>query len=342
MLHLNVKMVSGNSFDTSFAASLADCLQHFAPGNRLNMGTGPADEFDVIESINIFAVDAVVKSFNFDVSTTEGKLGFADVRENHKRMGSNDMESWGGKGSHYLAEFKNGKSVLIETKCLFDNQSNTRGEGDKNGLRVFDLAIDAYLRNGMGVPSKDIKRGHYVEFNQHLLDLREYVKKCGYCGKQSITAKDGDFCPHCIDSEYLRENDLPLTRMQSIKFKGNRAPLTEQELLDYLPKYRQAQLHGTTERGIAYRTKQRVDLVKSAEKTIKHAEIERDGKLWLLDNGAKIENCIYYNHRGVFTFGWQKTLSRDMADTLTSILVEFPFEYEIKLDDNSVLSKGIQ
>lgn len=187
----------------------------------------------------------VFHAYWFDTSKPEDKAAYAELAEKLKDW-PHRMKSWG-EGSHYLPAL-NGKTVELETAFLFDNQWNTapiEGLSDK-GLRVFDWAEDAIPSFERG--SRFIKRGHWLEQTPDMREARRNTMKCGYCGKQEPAAKGYVFCPHCIDSEYLKESDLAMTRMRPIDESGIRsAPveLTAAERKHLLPLFREAQLHGS-------------------------------------------------------------------------------------------------
>ena len=52
--------------------------------------------------------------------------------------------------------------------------------------------------------------------------------------------------------------------------------------------------------------------------------------VWLLDRNINAENCIYYSHTRKFCFGWRNPVSESVKSALLDVLVEFPFDYEIK------------
>jgi hypothetical protein len=76
------------------------------------------------------------------------------------------------------------------------------------------------------------------------------------------------------------------------------------------------------------RQKQRDDILEEAEKYIRNATAERDGKLWLWEKGLDLDNVIYYSHTSKFSFGWRSPLDPILKSKLLDVLSEFPFEYE--------------
>jgi hypothetical protein len=79
--------------------------------------------------------------------------------------------------------------------------------------------------------------------------------------------------------------------------------------------------------------KRYADKLASIEKDIENSKIELAAFTWLIDNGIDeqyIENCIYYDHAGRFTFGWRKKLSNKEKDELSVLLLNFPYTYDLK------------
>jgi len=264
-------------------------------------------------------------AYSFNLRVEDDKLKYKELCEKLQAQGLKCFEAHGGS-SFYRPEL-DGKEIELEAAFLFENQWNTGPvEGiSESGLRVFDWAQDYQMY------AKRLKQGHYLEQTDAMREIRRNTVKCGYCGKQEPAAKGYVFCPHCLDSEYLKEGDLRLTRLRPIDESSNEfQPLTDAEIEYLMPLYIEAQLHGSTERGKARLIKQRRDIVRKCENETRNAIAERDGLLWLLDHGIKIDNVIYYNHKGVFSFGWRSPVSLELKSRLLDVLVEFPFDYEIK------------
>lgn len=279
-------------------------------------------------------IETVLHSYCIYTNTPEGKAEYAELRE---RLAGHPhpMVSWGGS-SHYLSGL-DGRTVQLETRHLFDNQWNTapiEGASDK-GLRVFDWAEDARV----GDFPKHIRRGHYLDQTPAMRELRRNTHKCGYCGKQEPAAKGYVFCPHCLDSEYLTEKDLPLTRMVPV-CDGHKdsKPLTKAESEHLLPLFRAAKIHGTTERGIARLAAERIKVNAHHDKVVKNAKTERDGLLWLMDRGMRTDNVLFYSHTGRFGFGWRQPVDAAVLSELMNAICEFPFAYDIKTADGRTLS----
>lgn len=221
-----------------------------------------------------------------------------------------------------------GKEIELDDKHLYNNQWNTKPIPGKSetGLRIFDWAQD-YIWT---VPA--IKTGHWIDLTPEMREARRNTCACGYCGKQEPAAKGYVFCPHCLGSEYLTVENLPLTRMAPVDvplcFK--RAPLTDAEQSYLLPLYRKAQLHGATAGDKARIAELRRGIEETYRAKTTNAKHERDGLIWLMDRGVKTDNVIYYAHKGQFCFGWRKPLDPTTKSDLLDIISEFPFDYEIK------------
>lgn len=133
--------------------------------------------------------------------------------------------------------------IELEIKHLFDNQWNSGPlTSEDEGWRVFDWVRYSW-------PNESIMEGHWIEPNEGTRQVRRTMLKCGYCGHQQPAASGHIFCPDCIDSQYLKEADLHLTRLKAIDDPSQRKPLTEAENARLLPLYLEAQTRGVTERG---------------------------------------------------------------------------------------------
>ncbi len=281
----------------------------------------------------------VIHAYKFDTSKPAEGESYGALRTKLEGMGLKCFETLSaGKGHYEHVKAIDGQAIALETEHLFDNQWNTApiaGQSDK-GLRVFDWAQDYLPMN------KKIKRGHWLEQTADMREVRRNTMKCGYCGKQEAAAKGYVFCPHCIDSEYLKEGELKLTRMRPVDRSGpggDFPELTEAEKAHLLPLYREAQLHGTTERGKARIAKARHDVAADYAKVIRNATVERDGKVWILDRLPNVaSNMIYYSHTGRWGFGWRTPCDAAMTSALLDIISEFPFPYDIKTTDGRTLS----
>ncbi len=291
-------------------------------------------------------IKTILRTYSFDVTTESGRADWQALKEKLSSgphcHGPVLADCW-----QFVSDL-DGQTVELETRHLFDNQWNTapiEGKSDK-GLRVFDWALqaDSAPHSNLSAP-RGIRRGHYLEQTAEMRELRRNTMKCGYCGKQEPAAKGYVFCPHCIDSEYLKESDLPLTRMRPIDESGfgpkakESAPLTEAEKAHLLPIYRAAQIHGSTERGKARIAAERAKVAAEYESTLHNATVKRDGFVWLMDRGIRTENVIFYSHTGRFSFGWRKPLGEsELAELLAAMNGEFPFPYDIKTESGRTLS----
>lgn len=229
--------------------------------------------------------------------------------------------------------------IALETDHLFDNQWNSAPTSDGgNGSRVFDWAEDAIFYNGH--ENTTIKRGHYLEQTDAMREIRATVHQCGYCGHAEPNG-DLKFCESCLDSEYLKADDLKLLRMRAVKDRSKKIPeLTDAERAELLPRYNEAQLHGSTDRGRKRLADQRRRIVKDLKTETYAATTKHDGLIWLLDHGLKIDNVIYYSHTDRFSFGWQKPCDASYVSALLDVISEFPFRYEIKCADGRTLENN--
>lgn len=227
----------------------------------------------------------IVHIYNYDISKERDRLAYEELCGKLADTLPRRMVSWGGD-SHYKTGL-DGVTVTLEDKFLFHNQWNAHDAGGKS-YRLFDWAED-----DMHEGSK-IKRGHWLEITSEMTAIRNEISVCGYCGAYEPTVTHGGkFCPHCLDSEYLDEGSLHLTRMRPVSATGNRPPLTEDERKELLPKFIEAQIYGISERGKERIAKKREEVEAKYQNQIALAKTERDGFLWAMDHGISLDLVIF-------------------------------------------------
>lgn len=270
--------------------------------------------------------------YNFNTDNADEKAAYAALREKLRGLGLKCFETHGGS-SHYCPDLAG--EIELEAKCLFDDQWNTApilraaSKAAELGARVFDWAQDS--RYCFHNARTNIKRGHWIEQTPEMREARRNRMACGYCGRQEPAQKGYVFCPHCIDSEYLKATDLHLTRMRAVDDTADRAPLTEAESAHLLPLYRDAQRNGATKRGKARIEKARADVANNYAAAIRKAEAEKAGGEWLLDHApGLLANWIYYDHTEKHCFGWRTPIDANDQGELETLLATFPGTYEIK------------
>lgn len=292
-------------------------------------------------------IKTIYHAYHFDVSQPSQAAEWEALKARLKGQGVRVFKAIG----DYCNRSIDGAELELETAHLFENQWNTAPVKSANskdaaekGMRVFDWAQDSIWNNGH--ENTRIKRGHYLDQTPEMIEIRRTWKKCGYCGKQEPAAKGYVFCPHCLDSEYLTEKDLRLTRMVYICDLAKKTDkiypvLTEAERAHLVPLFTQAQIHGNSERGKKRIAQRRAEIVKERDRAIQNANTESDGLLWLMDHGVNTDNVIYYKHTGLFSFGWRKPLDAGLLSALLDVITEFRWPYEIKTADGRTLNGNI-
>lgn len=261
-------------------------------------------------------IPTVLHTYRFDTSKPADAKAYAALCERLRR--DKDRRFFNVLRDPGAKQTKPGP-VALETDHVFADQWSTT-----DGRRVFDWY------EGI-VPNASIKIGHWLEITPAMREIRRNTLKCGFCGHQEPAAKGLEFCGACLDSPYLAETDLHLTRLLPAgEFMPDRAPLSDAERDRLLPLYVARQTSGADSRNAAKLRKQRAGIEAKRGKAIASAQTEADGLLWLMDRGISIDNVIFYDHTGVFCFGWRKPVSDAVASTLLDQISEFPHPYEIK------------
>jgi len=218
--------------------------------------------------------------------------------------------------------------IELETKCLFNNQWNTT-EASGN-LRVFDWYEGIY-------PNSRIKAGHYLVVTDEMQAIRDRTYSCGYCGhlhREHHIVADAPFCKQCLGSEYLEVDNFKLLRLRPVSCSNrNFSDLTKAEHSKLMAEYILAQTKGNSARTKQLLKEKLQKLKDACAKRVKLARIERDGFTWLIDNGVKTNNCIFYGHQGdsgTFVFGWRSGYAPEVSAHMEGLLQCFPFLYEFK------------
>lgn len=213
--------------------------------------------------------------------------------------------------------------LTLETEHLFGNQWNSVEAG-----RVFDWY------EGINVNNRLLKFGHWLEITPEMEAVRRETFACGYTGKQFSRAEAdalGGFnvTPGGLRGFALKESELHLLRLLPIWPEADRRqPLTAAERERLLPLYIQERERVDAEA----REKQRAEVLTEFDAEQAKAIAERDGKLWLLDRGIRLENVIFYSHTGRFSFGWREPYGPNAAASLAKSLEGFPFAFDIKTE----------
>lgn len=283
-------------------------------------------------------MQTILRKYEFDVATPAGKEAWAAFKLEREQSGGGHIFGpvFHEIGSSYALD---GVTLELDTKHLHENQWTATEPGGKQ-YRVFDWFLQAHgnYTGGMADASRpNIRRGHYLEQTNAMKEIRRNTNACGYCGNQEPAAAGAVFCPKCLDSEYLTIDNLPLLRMQAVDDRSSRGPLSAPELDYILPLYRQAQIHGNSDRA-KKRIAANLERVHAKyAKATRNATNERDGFLWLMERGINTANVIYYDHTERFCFGWQKKLEEPLLGDLLNVISEFGWPYRIECADGRKL-----
>lgn len=282
-----------------------------------------------VQASTAVTLQTTIHTYRYNLDIPAEKQAYEALCERMKAQGVRCFDTWGGKHPHYRPEL-DGLTIELETKFLFNNQWNTAPVAGVSelGLRVFDWAQD-YIDN------KRIKMGHWLEQTPAMKEARENRLKCGYCGKQydkRDTPAPPAFCHACLGNEHLKTGDLKLLRLRSVADeRGEFPPLTAEEEAYLMPLYRAEQIGKGSERSRLQRAKLGERLQREYEKAVKEATDKYGGMRWLFEHGCSVrlmENCIYYAHTGVFTFGWREKLEEgEDLNWLMENMSEFPWDY---------------
>ena len=286
--------------------------------------------------MNAQTLETTIRTYYYDTSKPAEAEQYARLvarlLKGGRRCFATLSECGAGKGYRYTWVPKRGKTIELETACIFDNQWNTAPipKVSAQGHRVFDWAEDVF-------PNRDIKSGHYRKQTDAMKAIRKSTLKCGWCGHHYPGGHTAIWCTACLDGPDLEEKLLPLLVLMPAGASHNdtRPVLSADDLAVLVADYVQAQTVGKHSRAVAHKARQRRDVLAKAKRTIACATMERDGKIWLLDHDVSLDNVIFYDHTQRFSFGWRTPLSADVETALVEALKpldapEFPFPYDIQ------------
>lgn len=225
-------------------------------------------------------------------------------------------------------------TIQIDTSHLFDGQFNTpKGVITENGIRAFLWAEYDY-------PNTDIKEGYFlIDSCNTLKKLLASTYGCGFCGVQydAAQALELDYaCPSCIASRYLTLDNLNLLHLLPLNAPRNTVRRFSPEKFKLMADRMTAakwEVQSAVEARYFPETRKAETDIHNAK--VAKMEKELNAKLWLLDNGIKINDFIFYHHTGRGCFGWHGDgVDQQAADKLKTLLVNCPFEYDIKIRGN--------
>ena len=275
-------------------------------------------------------IKTVLRAYTFDTSNpaqaAEYKKLAAELRaQGLKKSSFTDIGNSCDFHNKKIAPLS-GKVIELETKIMFSDQWNTAPTDTSCiGLRLMDWQETVY-------PNKSYRQGYYLEQTEEMSVVRRNRYRCGYCGKQCTTF-DVPFCLDCLASPHLSEKDLPLLRLKWIGNDYKRQDLTDAERDWLLPLYVKAQTEAKKNRDAEHDKNIRAALKKKHQKATAAADAEYYGMIWLLDNGIRTENVIYYDHTQTFCFGWRNKLSQSVVDELHNKLEGFPYRIKYEIED---------
>lgn len=275
------------------------------------------------------AMKTILKSYRLYIDNASEREEYERIVAKMRAENVKCCRALGSKADDYFCYgfAAHGAEIELDTGHVFNNQWNTAPiEGvTATGLRVFDWAEHAAEAAGM---SRYYKSGHYLEITPEMRKVRAERGQCGYCGKQYKTPH-AVFCGTCIGSEYLDAAMLKkgATRIYPITSGGEWRALTPEEEEALVPAWREAQIHGRTDRDKKRITAERARLTREYEAKQRTAEMEYNGMIWLMDRGINTANFIFYKHQETFSLGWRNTIAPEMRDEWSALLREFPYPW---------------
>jgi len=275
---------------------------------------------EFLKIIFMKTINVHVNAYYFDISNETERNNYLKICEIAKKAGFRLFDCINGQTSEKNKAFFNSisdKDFAVDTKYIFDNQLNTDGE---NGYRLHFWYESIF-------PNKKIKCGYYLSGDiQEYINLTKVVHKCSYCGTQYQENTESGYCDKCIKSEYLKQAQLYLLKLQPVFKQTLPENIVPQWLIDlYISE------HKALECDLIQ--KEITNLIASRDKAIDKINAEYSVKNEILRHGQTCKNFIYYDHTNTGVFNWLdygvKISESDFSDLIAKI-------------DFSVLPDGIK
>ncbi len=216
---------------------------------------------------------------------------------------------------------------------IHDNQLTGIGPAGER-VHLFDCRIIIeYDHHGRRKPTR---RGYILEDNEGFDELqarRRHTLRCGSCGTDYPLPHEGGWCNACIGSPYLKEDDLPLTRLLPIadSFMAKRKDM-DPPPASHVAAYRAA--YGTT----ALRQINERHARHLADLDAKRAAADVEWRLATLLHAAGYglgvtDEVICYSHDLSCKIGFSKALPSDLADRVEATLQEPAFaDFKVRVE----------
>lgn len=278
----------------------------------------------------------------FNVRNSEENAAYMALRETIKAQCPEGRGEWMNvfamPGSKEMKEPAHGtQDIELETAHLFENQWNS------TTARVFDWY------EGINPHSRHIKFGHWLTITPEMVQVRRETLTCGYCGHfygpERTAIPTNGFCEKCLGNQYLKASELHLLRLVPVcDNRESRAPLSEAERADLLPKFEEMRRTCDLERASAARKRERENIENEWREfqttKMEQAKEEHEGMLWIWEHGFSVDNWIYYSHTRTFCLGWREPVDAALKSRWLDVAAEFPFNYEVKSTAGSVERKN--
>jgi hypothetical protein len=257
-------------------------------------------------------INVHVNAYYFDISNETEKTDYLQICEIAKKAGFKLFDCINGKTSLENTRFFekiSDEDFTVDTKYIFDNQLNTDGE---NGYRLHFWYESIF-------PNRKIKCGYYLSGDiQEYINLTKKVHKCSYCGAQYSENTESGYCNKCIKSEYLKQDQLHLLKLQPVFTKTLPENITPQWLIDlYISE------HKTLECDLIQ--KEISNLIVSRDKAINKINAEFSVKNEILRHGQTCKNFIYYDHTNTGVFNWLDFHAKISESEFSDLIAKIDF-----------------
>lgn len=196
------------------------------------------------------------------------------------------------------------ETLTLDEEILFSNQINTEKH------RIFDYCVTYFL-------SKSMFFGHWIfkDDLEKVNELRRNRYVCGFCNFQTEVPQEHEyFCPKCLGSEFLREEDLYLTRLVSLSEERNKDEKIPENILSLYNIKQNYRLQVEKERALL-----------QIDKDIKELRKKKNIISSIYDLGIdyRSSSLIYYGHKDTLSLRYPNGLKGSEKKQLKEKLKDF-------------------
>lgn len=264
-----------------------------------------------------------INKYNLDLKHESDQIKYNQIVETCKNFGYKCSKTL--QFQHNQTFFERlSEEAFIETAFVFKDQYNVHSlnESDEHGFRVHDWYEVIY-------DNRRIKKGYFLTGDiDALTEFKKQHYVCGFCGYRHNGHDAPFYCPKCVSSEYLKDEDIdaqlntlkPLVGTRHVEISEDDKAKLKQEHIAKVESARKQRLLDFA-----------VKLKLRAKKDKEEIDAELADNLELISKGihpTEFEFIRYKNKGRVF--GYRRGITQTQADKLNNAGLSFEFTVKLK------------